>query len=71
MHPGYVFNRKTYKSVSGLLNAIAKDSKAVQVGMVSNNQIRTFAADGRTVLVTYDVTPPKVGETQVITRVAA
>jgi hypothetical protein len=71
-HPGYVFKGKAYKSVAGLLTALVKDSGGVEVSMVdSKGRVKAYAADRKTVIATYDVTPPKLGEVQTITRRAA
>ena len=66
--PRYRLNGTLYKTVRGILNAIAKDSGATSVGMVSTlNTISAYGAD-RTVVAVYDVSPPKRGEVQTITR---
>lgn len=67
MNPGYVLNGKTYKTVSGLLNAIFKDSKCAECSMVVNNQIRAYGSDRKTVVKLYNVTLPKFGEKQYVT----
>lgn len=65
-----VFKGKNFKTVNGLLGALARDSRAVQVSMVGpDHMIRTYAADRVTVLATYAITPPKAGESQIVTRV--
>lgn len=69
-HPGYVFKGKTYKTVNGLLTSLAKDSGASEISMVVNNKITARSADRSTVVAVYNVTPPKFGETQVVTRAA-
>lgn len=70
-HPGYVFKGKTYKSPSGIMGAILRDSGAHECSMVVNNQIHAYGSDHKTVVVSYTVTPPKFGEKQIVTRGAA
>lgn len=68
-HPGYSFKGKTYKTVNGLLSALHRDSSAPHLSMVIDNSIRAFAEDRKTILVTYDITPPVAGKQQRVTRV--
>jgi hypothetical protein len=71
-HPGWTFKGRSYKTVNGLLTALAKDAKAVSIGMVSpEHTITAWGPDRYTVAAVYDVTPPKPGVAQAITRRAA
>lgn len=71
-HPGWNFNGRHYKSVKGLLHAVAKDCNAVSVGMVSrDNTMTAWGPDRNTVAAVYDVSLPKAGIAQTITRRAA
>jgi hypothetical protein len=67
MHPGYVFKGKTYKTANGLCGAILKDSGCHEMSCVVNHQIHAYADDRKTVVATYNVTPPKFGEKQQVT----
>lgn len=64
----YLFKGLPYTTVTGLLNALAKDCKAREFSSVVNNQIKGFGSDRKTVIAVYDVTPPKVGEPMHVTR---
>lgn len=71
-HPGYVFKGKTYKTAQGLISALIRDSGADSCGMVSSagiarvGTITTYA--NRMAKQVYEITAPKFGEKQVITR---
>lgn len=65
----YCLKGKKYLSVSGLLNAISRDCGAVNIGMVaSDNTITARAADRKTTLAVYYVSPPIFGEHQFVTK---
>jgi hypothetical protein len=67
-HPGYVFKGKTYKTVNGLLTALMKDCGASWIGMVSSNNTITAYKGANDVAAVFDITPPKFGEKQVVTK---
>ena len=68
--PGWILNRKTYKTVSGLCKAIAKDCGASQIGGVNkDSKINCWSGDRNgPVIATYAVEKPVFGVPCNVTR---
>lgn len=70
-HPGYKFNGKTYKTLTGLMTALQKDGNGVSCCFPKPDGARVDKRlpDGTWLPVAYyDLTPPKFGEMQIVTR---
>jgi hypothetical protein len=68
-HPGYVFNRKVYRTLTGLMNAAHADSGLPECGFPSAT--RMVCSDRRTgARVVYSMTAPEIGKQQLVARLA-
>lgn len=69
--PGWVFKGKTYKTLTGLMTALQKDTNGSSCCFPSPNVARVDireAGGAWKPVAHYDLTPPKFGEKQVVTK---
>ena len=68
-HPGYVFNRKVYRTLTGLMRTAHADSGLPECGFPSAT--RMICSDRKTnARVRYSMTAPMVEKQQFVVRIA-